>query len=107
MRLPSAIHLMGYTLKVEVIDEDDWQHEDAAGFYDPDKLLIAIRETRKPEVAFHVLLHEVTHAILMALNHDELSKDERFVDTFSGLLAQALGTAEYDAPIGRKPKRKE
>lgn len=97
---------MGYRLRVVVMDEDEWQHEDAAGFYDPDRQLIAIRETRNSDVALHVFLHEVTHAILMALNHDELSRDEKFVDTFSGLLAQVLGTAEYDAPIRRKRRKR-
>lgn len=39
--------------------------------------------------------HERTHAILDAMNEDDLSSNEKFVDVFSKLLRQADETAKY------------
>ena len=40
-------------------------------------------------------LHELVHVILFKMNEDDLSKNEKFVDTFSRLLHQYLKTAKY------------
>lgn len=42
----------------------------------------------------HAFLHEVVHAILISMGENKLSKDERFVDVFSGLLQQFFNTKE-------------
>lgn len=102
MRIPSRIHLMGYTITVSLISEDAWQHGDCVGFYDPTRLGIALRSQTAPHALVHTFFHEVTHAILQAMNREDLSRDEAFVDVFGGLLAQIVTTAEYDAPIRRK-----
>lgn len=39
--------------------------------------------------------HEVTHAILDTMGEHELSKNEKFVNTFSSFLNEALRNARY------------
>lgn len=92
MKIPTQVCLLGYTLKVKIIAEDDWPHEDAVGIFYPDKQEIQIVRAT-PDMMGHAYLHELTHAILNAMSEDRLYKNERFVDTFSGLLHQALCTA--------------
>ena len=102
MLIPSRFSLLGYTIEVQTVPADQWQHEDCSGFYVPEKCLIVLREYERPEVQAHTLFHEIVHAIFLALNRDDLSADERLVDTFAGLLHQVITSAEYDAPIRRK-----
>lgn len=102
--------LMGHTITVEVVAPKDWKHKGCVGFFDPQNHRIAVKRARPSQMA-HVFAHELTHAILAVMSHD-LYDDEQFVDTFGGLLAQALTTAKYRrlirveraAPIRRKPK---
>ena len=39
--------------------------------------------------------HELTHAILDTMGENELSSNERFVNTFSGFLTEAVRSFEY------------
>lgn len=98
-RIPKTLRLLGHVITVRVVSRRDWEEiaeendlEDALACWAPDKDLILIkRQTR--EQMLHAFYHELTHAVLDMLN-DKLSHNEQFVDNFSGLLAQAMDTAE-------------
>jgi predicted Zn-dependent protease with MMP-like domain len=45
-------------------------------------------------------MHEVVHHILYKMSENDLSKDEKFVSTFSSLLTQALKTSKYVQDLG-------
>ena len=100
--IPQYFKLMGHKVTVEVVAPKDWKHKDCVGFFDPNNSHIAIKRG-KPARDAHVFAHELTHAILTLMSHP-LNEQETFVDSFGGLLAQALSTARYAAPIRRKRK---
>lgn len=102
MNIPRKVQLMGHTVAVSVVTPKEWKHKGCVGYFDPANSLIAIKRARPSQMA-HVFFHELTHAILALMSHD-LYEDETFVDSFGGLLAQALSSAKYDAPIRRKRK---
>jgi hypothetical protein len=93
MKIPSSFRLMGHKVTVEQIPPIKWKHKDCVGIFKPQDLKIEIRKGKGTGPA-HTFAHELTHAILSALNHP-LNDDEAFVDNFAGLLHQALSTAEY------------
>lgn len=39
--------------------------------------------------------HELTHSILDTMGENDLSKNEKFVNTFSGFLCEAMGNAFF------------
>lgn len=47
-----------------------------------------------PSVQFNTFLHELTHAILDTMGENELSANERFVNTFSSFLAEAITSSK-------------
>jgi Zn-dependent peptidase ImmA (M78 family) len=55
---------------------------------------IAVEKDLDPDDAGHTFFHELTHAILGTLGRQDLNGDEAFVDTFAGLLWQAIKTSE-------------
>lgn len=96
MRIPRSFQLMGYTISVEVVPRERWQHDDALGGYLPVEQRIYICEQPSAEGMLQCFLHELTHAILSTLNYEELSKNEQLVDNVAGLLHQALTSASYE-----------
>jgi hypothetical protein len=103
VNIPRRFQIMGHTIDVQVIAPKDWKHKGCVGYFDPANYTIAIKRSRPSQMA-HVFFHELTHAVLAVMSHD-LYEDETFVDSFGGLLAQALSSAKYDAPIRRKPRK--
>jgi len=100
MKIPKKFKLMGQTINV-YIDEGLVQKEDAVGqsHYRFNKILIQPSidgVARTEEQIGHTFCHELTHWIFHTLNEDKLSGDEKLVDNFSGLLFQALESAEYE-----------
>jgi hypothetical protein len=91
VRIPKRFKLHGHTLEVKVVSGSDMADH---GMYEPDKELITVRKST-PAMQEHSWLHELTHAILLAMGKDKLYADEGFVDSFSALLHQALTSAEY------------
>lgn len=91
---------MGHTIKVQLVSLRDWMAlaeeyddmEDCCGFWVPDKNLIVLLKQPKSKL-LHTYTHELTHAILFFMN-SPLWRNEKHVDQFAGLLAQALETAE-------------
>lgn len=95
---------MGYRVPVLVVPLEQWPHEDACGIFIPARMEIRLREDDSQQALLHAFLHELMHACLHLMN-SPLYSDEAHVDVLSGLLQQALSTAEPAAPIRRKPKR--
>lgn len=94
-RVPKRFKLLGHTISVVVQQESEWlknNAEDEVGDWSPPDLLISLVE-QDQTLLMHAFCHELTHALLDMMNND-LSKDEAFVDTFAGLLAQALTTSK-------------
>jgi hypothetical protein len=92
--------LLGHTITVRIVKKRDWEAladkydeiEDTVGWWVPDDDLIVL--LRQPRAALlHTFYHELSHAILHYMNN-KLEYDEKFVDDFGGLLAQAMDTAE-------------
>lgn len=88
MKIPKSIQLLAHTITVEVVPKAKWKMEDAVGYWVPGENRIVLLRQPRTQLA-HTYLHEVTHAVLDAMNH-KLSRNEPFVDQFAGLLAQAL-----------------
>lgn len=57
-----------------------------------EKLEIAIRPGLSPQIEEHTFLHELCHAICLALGWQKLNKDEGKIDALSGVLHQFLQT---------------
>ncbi len=98
--IPTTVPLMGHTIQVFVIAEQDWPHgADTAGIWIPHQHQIQINDGLDDSNKLHTFFHELLHAALDAMNH-KLSRNEAFVDNLGGLLHQALTGATY-----AKPKR--
>lgn len=104
--IPTRFQVLGCNIEVELRDPDNWDHDDVVGLYDPmnHRITVVVNSQQMME---HAFFHELIHCILFALGQNELSEDEAFVDTFAGLLHQALKTATYEADrhASKKGKR--
>jgi len=89
--VPKSVEIMGHRVTVTIIDKKKWKIPEAVAYWEPSKLQILIMRQSADQMA-HCFLHELTHAVLDAMSH-KLSRDEVFVDTFSGLLHQAFASA--------------
>jgi hypothetical protein len=97
--VPLSFCIMGYTITVEW-NERLRHHEDLVGLamHRDNKIVIQPSVPGNPrtsEQIEHTFFHELVHFILDAMQEEELRKNEKFVDVFSGLLHQALTTMEY------------
>ena len=92
MEIPKQLKLFGRTIRVQ----QPWKvdKEDSRGEYDYLKGIIRIKRNMPLEEKEVVYLHELTHAILDALEYNDLSKDEDFIERFSRALHQTLITSE-------------
>jgi len=98
-RIPKTLKLLGHTITVRVIGKkewdaltDDYDIVNAVGCWRVEDHAIVLLRQPKSQL-LHTFTHELTHAILDMMN-DKLSHNEKWVDQFGGLLAQALDTAE-------------
>jgi hypothetical protein len=48
-----------------------------------------------PDCKRHTFYHELTHLILGLMNEQELNNNEKFVNTFSAFLTEAMDDAEF------------
>jgi hypothetical protein len=92
-RIPSSFKLMAHTITVHVIPKSEWEYEDSLGFWDPEKNEILLLKQSRSQLR-HCFWHEVMHAVLDLMSHRQ-ARDEAFVDQVSGLISQAVDTAEY------------
>lgn len=94
IRIPSSFKLFGITYRVEMVPGPFQVEGDSVnGFVDTDTAVITLRSDLPQDVLMHTFLHELTHCILAAIQHPQW-EDEAFVDTFAGLMHQALSTME-------------
>lgn len=106
IRIPKSFQLFAQTIKVE-FDPDLVFDSDARGVAAYRENLIKIlskdNEKRPDEQIEKSFYHELVHWILHLMSEDELSDNEKFVDTFALLLHQFHKTAEYDPVYYVKP----
>ena len=73
-------------------------NNDDFGFWRPQGIIEIANQAGGYEVSEskkrQVFLHELTHAILFAMDKEELNDDESFVNTFSSFLSEAINTME-------------
>ena len=96
--IPKSFQILGHTVKIEHKDFVDYGVNEGCCEHLKLRIEIAKKDLKGnvPEsVQEHTYLHEITHMILDSMGEDELSSNEKFVDTFSGLLHQVLKTAKY------------
>jgi len=86
-----SFKLLGKTVKI-VYSKDLEDKADAHGLWEDDKQVITLQSGMSQDQELHTLWHEITHAILDTMNEDKLSKNEKFVDLFGGLLHQVVST---------------
>ena len=109
MRIPKRFKLLAHTVEVKA-DPFLVQRHDNVGraLYQEDVILYqpacdgysVSRETEE-----HSFVHELIHHMLVFMGEEELSRNEKFVDLFAGLLHQAFETMEYeDKPKGKGAK---
>lgn len=79
--------LQGRTITVTVAPLDD---QDAYGLWQPSLDRITLDKDATPDMRVHAALHEFCHAAFEVCGRHDLSRNERFVDMFSGLLHQFL-----------------
>lgn len=75
---------------------------DSLGQHDHPSDTITVKLTGNHAQDMATFYHELVHAILFEVD-ESLYTNETFINAFSGLLHQALSTAEYDAPITNIP----
>lgn len=99
MKIPKRFKLFGHTIEV-VQDHSLRFRENCNGEarYRTRTIMLSPSAPNYPRIQSdieHTFLHELTHWILHELNEIDLRNNEKFVDTFAGLLHQALTTSEY------------
>ena len=93
--IPDRFQIYGRTIEVEWVDEiHDEQELEGVALYDKNKIMLRNDLDNRE----HVFFHELVHFILDGMKSSK-SDDETFVETFSGLLHQALSTAERDGDV--------
>ena len=93
--IPRQFQLAGHTIKVRVVPPSKWRHgKDCIGIWLPDQYRIDIISSVKGTSRQQTFCHEAMHAILDIGGHDDLSRDEQFVDRLGHLLQQMLTSME-------------
>ena len=97
--IPDRFQIYGRTIEVEW-EDDLIQHGNSRcnGLCDYDRGVIKLSNKVPESSKDHVFFHELVHMLLAGMNH-ELYENEEFVEVFSGLLHQALSTAERDGDV--------
>jgi hypothetical protein len=82
-----------HTIQV-IYDDNTGFTSRLSGLCEWDKNVIRLDGTLEGTIHDHVLWHEITHMILHVMGKEKLMFDEEFVNTFSGLLTQAINSME-------------
>lgn len=90
-KLPKQFKLLNHTVKI-VVKKGLMEEHTCYGMWDATQLVIYIDPDVPQSVLAHTLWHEMMHAILDLTGHTKLSKNERFVDSMGGALAQVVAT---------------
>ena len=114
-RFPRSVTVVGHKYRVEFVS-DLYHKEDAYGYFDDDTKLIRIQsagplskvvEVRDgefenvefvvtDELTVETFFHELTHAILYAMDEDDLSDNEKFVGMIGKALLEIYLYSEYE-----------
>ena len=95
--IPKKFSLHGHKVTVRIIALSKWRHSKSAiGLYNPNLHRIDLRADLGDTELQQTFCHEFVHALLDEMNHD-LSYDEKFVDNFGSLLAQALASFDVQS----------
>lgn len=87
--IPKQFKLLNYTWTVVMVPGAVMSEgKPCHGTCDTDTRMIHLDATMDAELLWHTWLHELTHAILNAIGRGKLFRDEDFVDSFAGGLAQ-------------------
>jgi hypothetical protein len=89
MKIPKRFTLLGCPYVVRVVPVSEWSMDDCVGIFLPQSREIRLRQDKRQALE-HAFLHELTHAVLLAMGREKLYGDEAFVDLLSGLFHQAL-----------------
>lgn len=81
---------MGRTITVKFIEDAPVTDYHGLCLPDNNSILIGMATPRTKQE--HIYLHELTHLIFHMLGEKDLYENERIIDSFSGLLHQALTT---------------
>ena len=93
MKIPKRFRLLGQEYIVQIVSQSQWKDPEAVGLFDSNARVIQILKATKQTME-QVWLHELEHAILLAMGREKLYRDETFVDVHAGLLHQALTESE-------------
>ena len=98
-KIPTSFKLFGSTIKV-VFDNKRMNDKEYYGESSYSKLQITLSETSgveplSPHRVMDCFYHEKVHIILDSMKEHDLSRNERFVDTFAKLLRQSDETATF------------
>lgn len=89
----ASFQVGGKTYTVKHSFDPDSEH---IGEVNADQLEIEINALYPDSVQEQAFYHELTHCILFEMGEDELAENERFVQSFSLLLHQAINTLKTD-----------
>ena len=93
--VPRQFKLAGHTIEVRIIPPRRWKHgKSCVGIWLPDVYRIELLSSSRGSARQQVFTHELIHALLDVSGHDDLSRDEQFVDRLGHLLQQVLTTME-------------
>lgn len=93
MKIPKVFRLMGQKYAVRIVPKSNWKDPEAVGLFDSSAREILILKSDKATME-QIALHEIEHAILLAMGRDKLYKDESFVDMHAAMLHQILTSME-------------
>jgi hypothetical protein len=99
MKMPKSFKLFATKIKVKYNNEE-CNNKDVYGLTNYSTSTITLAKTDKnkklpKDKRLDSFYHEKVHMILLAMNKDDLSNNESFVDVFSKLLRQSDETAKY------------
>ena len=96
--IPVCFEICGITHRV--IFEDHDQVENKSGSYDPVTATITLYRYSRgrkltEEVIYNTFLHEIMHAVFIAIEEYDLSDNEQLVQNTANILNSIISTAKY------------
>lgn len=96
--IPSSFEVLGHTVTVEHKSLVDFGDNYGSSEFIRTKIEVSQNDKRGAipiSAQEHTFYHELVHTILEAMGEKELNDNEKFVDTFGGLLHQFMRTAKF------------
>lgn len=98
MRLPKRIEVGGHDIDIQIVDSIEGDSLGQCSL--PEGYIKIAKTSYGKEQSFssqnNTLYHEITHLILDTMGEFDLSKDEKFVNTFSSFLTSTIKSFKYD-----------